>query len=113
MKLEIGVPDYEHEGGLKRAVIRGRKAGRDLPLRVISLAGMKLQQRQLPNLRGFPVMVAVDPEARRVWLHPVPDGEYWLDITPEETPPPVTPLPTAAPKPGIVGTITKAMIRGR
>ena len=103
MKLQIGVPDYPHTGGLESAVIRGRKAGRDLRIMVVSIEDMKAKRKELPHLCGFPVRIAFDPLGKRVWLHPSPDGEYELDINPGE-PETVGAKPAAA-KPPLDGTI--------
>ncbi len=82
MKLEIGVPDYplRHIGEIRGAAIRGRKAGRDIALILVNMPAMTDRHKTLPNVRGLPRIVAFDAKAQRLWLHPLPDGEYQLDI---------------------------------
>jgi hypothetical protein len=105
MKLTIGIPDYPftclHE--IAGAKIRGRKAGKDIHLILIPHDAMIEQHKKLKNIRGMPARVSFDFKKQRVWLHPNPDGEYELDIDRGEEPPK---------KDGIVGTITKAVLKG-
>lgn len=103
MKLKIGIPDYPftcmHE--IAGAKIRGRMKGRDIGLTLIPMAEMEDRHAKLPNIRGFPTMVAFDFKKQRLWLHPLPDGEYELDVDRGEE--------VTKSKEGIVGTITKAV----
>jgi len=86
LRLAIGVSQYPWEHALKTAVIRGRKAGRDLPLRLVALADMRKMHDVLPNTRALPQVIAYDVAKLRLWFHPVPDGEYWVDLEPAEVP---------------------------
>lgn len=82
MKLQIGIPDYDFRslGRIAGAKILGRKAGRDLPLILVSAEDMAARHEKLPNVRGFPVYVAFDIKRQRIILHPAPDGEYELEV---------------------------------
>ena len=80
MKLTIGKPDYPFAHVVKKAVIRGRRPGKNIPLILIHYNEMKLRHERPKNIRGMPVYVAFEVEKRKVWLHPSPDGEYELDI---------------------------------
>jgi hypothetical protein len=81
MKFSIGQPDYpfRHVGDIRGALIAGQK-GRDLKLILLDMEEMREMQAKLPNVRGVPVYVAFDREKQRVWVHPLPKGEYEWDI---------------------------------
>lgn len=88
MKLTIGKPDYPFSAVIKSAVIRGRRPGKNIPLILMPYNEMKQRHEKLRYLRGMPTCVSFDPEKRKVWLHPSPDGEYELDIEAADVPAP-------------------------
>ena len=104
MILKIGIPDYPftclHE--IAGAKIRGRKEGKDIDLTLIKHDDMLSQREKWPNMRGFPHQISFDQKKQRLWLHPTPDGEYDLIVDRGDEPPKE-----------IVGTITKAVLKGR
>ncbi len=87
MKLEIGIPNYPAKGvpDIMRASLRGRKPDKGVPLLVASANKMAELHGTLPNVRGCPRYVAFDAKKEEVWLHPVPDGKYILDIVPAKS----------------------------
>ena len=105
MILKIGIPDYPftclHE--IAGASLKGRKVGKDVPVTLITHDDMKAAHEKWPNMRGCPTKVAFDFKKQRIWLHPTPDGEYDLivDLGERKEPPKE-----------IVGTITKAALKG-
>ena len=104
MILQIGIPDYPftclHE--IVGAKLKGSKPGKDVPLRLIDRHAMAVLHETLPNMRGCPREVSFDFKKQRIWLHPNPDGEYELIVDRGEE----------SKKEGIVGTITKAVLKG-
>lgn len=103
MKLEIGVPSYDFKNGVKSAQIRGQRSGKNIPLVLIPMEAMDARHARLPWVRGIPAYVAHDAKKMRLWLHPLPDSPYTLDV--EE-------LPIAAPKEPdrFASTITRAVL---
>jgi len=105
MILKIGIPDYPftclHE--IAGASLKGRKVGKDVPLRLVSQAEMNNLHESLPNIRGCPREVSFDFKKQRIWVHPNPDGEYDLIVDRGDK---------SEEKKGIVGTITKAVLKG-
>lgn len=105
MILKIGIPDYPftclHD--IAGAKLKGRKEGKDVPLRLVDHHAMTVLHDTMPNMRGCPREVSFDLKKQRIWLHPNPDGEYDLIVDRGEKP---------EEKKGIVGTITKAVLKG-
>lgn len=97
MKLEIGIPDYPFEREIMSATLRGRLPHKPVPLYLTTIAEMESLHERLPNVRATPAYIAFDPVKKRVWLHPLPSGEFHLDIVPDESPEPSIPVATAAP----------------
>lgn len=83
MKLEIGIPDYPYQHPILCASLRGRKADKPVPLYVVTMAEMEALHERLPNMRATPAYAAYDADKKRVWLHPLPSGEFHLDIDPD------------------------------
>ena len=83
MKLEIGKADYAYSHPIREAAIRGRIKGKDVPLIIVDMKEMEERHEQWPNMRATPAYIAHDAKAKKVWLHPLPSGEYELDITRE------------------------------
>ena len=108
MKLELRIPSYPHEGGIEKAVLRGRMKGKDVPLVLVTMEEMRAKHDSLPILQGCPLYVAWDEKANLVWLHPLPNGEYHLDITVPKNRE-ASPV-TQQEIPRFAGTITRATI---
>ena len=83
MKLEIGIPEYPYDRPILNATLRGRLPHKPVPLYVVTIEEMEGLHERLPEMRGCPSYVAYDSAKKRVWLHPLPNGEYHLDIIPD------------------------------
>lgn len=92
MKLEIGKPDYDCKAPFKKASIRGWRPGKEVPITVVTIQDMRRLHETLKGIRGIPTFAAYDPEAKKVWLQPCPNGEYELDL---EFEPPASAAPGA------------------
>ena len=95
MKLEIGKPDYDCKDPFKKASIRGWRPGKEVPLVVLTIEKMRERHDTLKALRAVPTFAAYDPDAKKVWLFPCPNGEFELDL---EFDAPVVPAAPSAPK---------------
>ena len=97
MKLEIGIPDYPYDHAIKDAVLRGRLPNKPVPLLQVSMIEMEAMHERLPNVRATPAYIAYDVLLKRVWLHPLPSGEFHLDIIPGEVVEVMAPEPVPEP----------------
>src|SRR5690242_3539020 len=83
MKLEIGKPDYPYPTPFKKAWLRGWRAGKEVPLIMVTLKDIRNLYKTLPGIKGLPAYVSYDPVTKTVLLHPLPNGEYELELEPE------------------------------
>ena len=106
MRLEIGVPDYDFKGkgepvSAKIVGIRGK----GIPIQVIPHHEMIVVKKQHPHVRGIPTKVSFEYKLERLWFHPTPQGNLEVEVVSEQ--------PKSQDKTkGIVGTITKAVLKG-
>ncbi len=85
LRFEIGVGSYpvKHTGDVIAVEIVGEK-GRNLPLRKLTTPEIIAEHDKLPAVRGVPTVFAFDRVAQRLIVHPLPKGEYAVDVILDE-----------------------------